>query len=170
MKKIFFAIVTIAAITFSACNGTAQGGSETDSISAEAVQATEAATEAINELSTAIESASAEDTKTILTQAKEYITKLQQEGKIEEAKAYLVKVQQYIKDNEEKINEFAKDNEAVSSIVSAIKAIPADALNAADAIAEDAETAAEDLKEAGSEALEEAEEAAKAAEAETPAE
>ena len=32
MKKIFYAIVAVAAISFSACNGTAKGGAETDSI------------------------------------------------------------------------------------------------------------------------------------------
>ena len=46
MKKIFLAIMAVATITFSACDGTAKGGSETDSIAA---VATEKANEAIEE-------------------------------------------------------------------------------------------------------------------------
>lgn len=160
MKKIFLAIMAVAAITFSACDGTAKGGSETDSIAA---VATEKANEAISELSTAIESASAEDAKSVLTKAKDYITQLQKEGKIEEAKAYLVKVQEYITENEEKINEFAAGNETISNIVATIKAIPADALDVANNIATDTEAAVEEAKEAGSEAVEEAEEQVKEA-------
>ena len=37
MKKIFYAIVAVAAISFSACNGTAQGGDNTDSIATDSV-------------------------------------------------------------------------------------------------------------------------------------
>ena len=160
MKKIFLAIMAVAAITFSACGGTAKGGSETDSIAA---VATEKANEAISELSTAIESASAEDAKSVLTKAKDYITQLQKEGKIEEAKTYLVKVQKYIAENEETINEFAAGNETISNIVATIKAIPADALDVANNIAVDTEAAVEEAKEAGSEAIEEAEEQVKEA-------
>jgi hypothetical protein len=160
MKKIFLAIMAVAAITFSACSGTAKGGPETDSIAA---VATEKANEAISELSTAIESASAEDAKSVLTKAKDYITQLQKEGKIEEAKTYLVKVQKYIAENEETINEFAAGNETISNIVATIKAIPADALDVANNIAVDTEAAVEEAKEAGSEAIEEAEEQVKEA-------
>ena len=157
MKKIFLAIMAVATITFSACDGTAKGGSETDSIAA---VATEKANEAISELSTAIESASAEDAKSVLTKAKDYITQLQKEGKIEEAKTYLVKVQKYIAENEETINEFAAGNETISNIVATIKAIPADALDVANNIAADTEAAVEEAKEAVEDAEEKAKEAA----------
>ena len=98
MKKIFYAIVAVAAITFSACNGTAKGGEETDSINADSVvaEAPEANVDAIiASLSTAVADNDAEATQTFLQKAQAYIAKLQEEGKLEEAKVYIAKLQQW---------------------------------------------------------------------------
>ena len=65
MKKIFFAIVAVAAITFSACNGTAKGGDNTDSIAADSAvaEAPEADADAtITALSSALAANDAEQT------------------------------------------------------------------------------------------------------------
>lgn len=157
MKKIFFAIVAVAAITFSACNGTAKGGAETDSIAADTtVVAEEPAEVSISALSAALEEGDATETQSLLQKAQEYIAKLQAEGKIEEAKAYLAKIQQFIADNEEKIAEYTAGNEALANIVSAVKAIPVDAA----VVAEGAKTAVEG---AAADAAQKANEAANAA-------
>lgn len=142
MKKIFFAIVAVAAVTFSACNGTAKGGAENDSIATEVAEVEETATDAdatISALNTAIEAGDAEQTQSLLQKAQDYIAKLQAEGKIEEAKAYIAKLQQFISANEEKIATFTAGNETLASIVSAVKALPVDAA----VLAEGAKTAAE---------------------------
>ena len=131
MKKIFFAIVAVAAISFSACNGTAKGGAETDSIAADSAavaQVPEANVDAIiASLSTAVADNDAEATQTFLQKAQAYIAKLQEEGKLEEAKVYIAKLQQFISENEEKITQLTAGNETLNNIVSAVKALPVDA-------------------------------------------
>ena len=131
MKKIFYAIVAVAAITFSACNGTAQGGDNTDSIAADSAavaQIPEANVDAIiASLSTAVADNDAEATQTFLQKAQAYIAKLQEEGKLEEAKVYIAKLQQFISENEEKITQLTAGNETLNNIVSAVKALPVDA-------------------------------------------
>ncbi len=131
MKKIFYAIVAVAAITFSACNGTAKGGAETDSIAADSAavaQVPEANVDAIiASLSTAVADNDAEATQTFLQKAQAYIAKLQEEGKLEEAKVYIAKLQQFISENEEKITQLTAGNETLNNIVSAVKALPVDA-------------------------------------------
>ena len=145
MKKIFYVIVAIAAITFSACNGTAKGGAETDSIAADSAavaQVPEANVDAIiASLSTAVADNDAEATQTFLQKAQAYIAKLQEEGKLEEAKVYIAKLQQFISENEEKITQLTAGNETLGNIVSAVKAIPVDVANAATDAAEGAKNA-----------------------------
>lgn len=130
MKKIFYAIVAVAAITFSACNGTAKGGDNTDSIAADSAvaEAPEADADAtITALSSALAANDAEQTQSLLQKAQEYIAKLQADGKLEEAKVYIAKLQQFISENEDKIAQFTAGNETLNSVVSAVKAIPVDA-------------------------------------------
>lgn len=147
MKKIFYAIAAVAAITFSACNGTAKGGAETDSIAADSVvaEAPEADADAtITALAAALNDNNAEETQSLLQKAQDYIAKLQAEGKLEEAKAYIAKLQQFISENEEKIAQFTAGNETLGNIVSAVKALPVDVVNAANDAAEGAKSAVVD--------------------------
>ena len=155
MKKIFFAIVAVAAITFSACNGTAKGGEETDSINADSVvaEAPEANVDAIiSSLSTAVADNDAEATQTFLQKAQAYIAKLQEEGKLEEAKVYIAKLQQFISENEEKITQLTAGNETLGNIVSAVKAIPVDVANVAEGAKDAVVGAANDAANAANDA------------------
>ena len=168
MKKIFYAIVAVAAITFSACNGIAKGGAETDSIAADSVvaEAPEADADAtITALAAALNDNNAEETQSLLQKAQDYIAKLQAEGKLEEAKAYIAKLQQFISENEEKITQLTAGNETLGNIVSAVKAIPVDVANAATDAAEGAKNAvvgaANDAKNAAADAANNAVESGK---------
>ena len=162
MKKIFYAIVAVAAITFSACNGTAKGGAETDSIAADSAavaQVPEANVDAIiASLSTAVADNDAEATQTFLQKAQAYIAKLQEEGKLEEAKVYIAKLQQFISENEEKITQLTAGNETLNNIVSAVKALPVDAAalagDAKDAVVGAANDAANAANDAANKAVE----------------
>ena len=168
MKKIFYAIVAVAAITFSACNGTAKGGAETDSIAADSAavaQVPEANVDAIiASLSTAVADNDAEATQTFLQKAQAYIAKLQEEGKLEEAKVYIAKLQQFISENEEKITQLTAGNETLGNIVSAVKAIPVDAAalagDAKDAVVGAANDAANAANDAANKAVDAANDAA----------
>ncbi len=155
MKKFFYAIVAVAAITFSACNGTAKGGEETDSINADSVvaEAPEANVDAIiSSLSTAVADNDAEATQTFLQKAQAYIAKLQEEGKLEEAKVYIAKLQQFISENEEKITQLTAGNETLGNIVSAVKAIPVDVANVAEGAKDAVVGAANDAANAANDA------------------
>ena len=155
MKKIFYAIVAVAAITFSACNGTAKGGEETDSINADSVvaEAPEANVDAIiASLSTAVADNDAEATQTFLQKAQAYIAKLQEEGKLEEAKVYIAKLQQFISENEEKITQLTAGNETLGNIVSAVKGIPVDVANVAEGAKDAVVGAANDAANAANDA------------------
>ena len=162
MKKIFYAIVAVAAITFSACNGTAKGGDETDSLAVDtAAVVPEANVDAmISSLSTAVADNDAEATQTFLEKAQAYIAKLQEEGKLEEAQAYIAKLQQFISENEEKIAQLTTGNETLGNIVSAVKAIPVDAAAVAEGAKDAVVGAANDAKNAATDAANNAKNAA----------
>lgn len=163
MKKIFFAIVAVAAITFSACGGSTQAGADNDSITGDSVTIEEP----ISALSSALESANAEEAQSALEKAQAYIAQLQAEGKLEEAKEYVAKVQSYIAENEEKINELTNGNATIASLVSAVKAIPANTETAAEDAAAATEAAANATAAAAAEAVTETANATKEAVKET---
>ena len=155
MKKIFYAIVAVAAITFSACNGTVKGEQNTDSIATDSVvaEAPEADADAtITALAAALNDNNAEETQSLLQKAQDYIAKLQAEGKLEEAKAYIAKLQQFISENEEKIAQFTAGNETLGNIVSAVKAIPVDAAAVAEGAKDAVVGAANDAANAATDA------------------
>ncbi len=155
MKKIFYAIVAVAAITFSACNGTVKGEQNTDTIATDSIvaEAPEADADAtITALSSALAANDAEQTQSLLQKAQAYIAKLQADGKLEEAKAYIAKLQQFISENEEKIAQFTAGNETLGNIVSAVKAIPVDVANVAEGATDAVVGAANDAANAANDA------------------
>ena len=136
MKKIFVAIVAVAAISFTACNNASKQDIEAanaDSIEAPAVEdevAAEAATEdvadvdaTISALTSAVEASDAEQTQSLLAKAQAYIAKLQADGKLEEAKAYIAKIQAFIAANEDKIAAYTGNNAVEAGKEKAGKAI-----------------------------------------------
>ena len=151
MKKIFYVIVAIAAITFSACNGTAKGGAETDSIAVDdsAVPTPpEANVDAtISALSKAVADDDAEATQSLLAKAQAYIAKLQEEGKLEEAKALVKQVQDWLTTNAETVKSVVGENETLNKLVEGVKAIPVEALGAGEQAVEGAKAAADAAKD-----------------------
>ena len=162
MKKIFIAVMAMAAVTFTACNNAPKADVETevtDSLTVE--EATANVEEAIDNLADAIHAENAEEVESILQKMTDEIAKLKEEGKVEEAKEYLAKVQQYIVENELKINSLAENTPAIKSVVSAVKAIPSEAIDAATAATEKAKDAANEAVEATKEGVSEAAKATK---------
>ncbi len=169
MKKIFFAMAALAAMTFTACGNKTAQGDDNDSIPADSVvleeegvaEATEAATTAITALADQLK---VEDTASLTSKIEEiktYVQNLIQSGKLEAAKVYVEKVQNFISDNEEKLSALNIDGTPVKDILSKVTAL-ADApelLNdAADAAAaagkEAVESAVEDAKSKANDAVE----------------
>lgn len=160
MKKIFYAMMAVAAISFSACTGTTKGGSENDSINADSVVVDAAedvtADATISKLADALANNDTEQAQTLLQQAQAYIAKLQQEGKLEEAKAYIAKLQQFISENEEKITPLTTGNETLNNLVAAVKALPVDAAAVAEGAKDAAVSAANEAANAAASAANEA--------------
>lgn len=169
MKKIFFAMAALAAMTFTACGNQTAQGDENDSIPADSVvleeegvaEATEAATTAITALADQLKT---EDTASLtakIEEIKTYVQNLIQSGKLEAAKVYVEKVQNFISENEEKLSALNIDGTPVKDLLSKVTAL-ADApelLNdAADAAAaagkEAVESAVEDAKSKTNDAVE----------------
>ena len=163
MKKIFLAIMAVAAITFTACNGTAKGGAETDSINVDSVPTPpEANVDAmISSLSTALAENNVEGTQYYLAKAQAYIAKLQEEGKLEEVTVYVSQLQRYIIEHEEQINNIASGNETIAGLVATVKAIPTDAAALAKATEADTKATVEATKQKVNETVEAAKETAK---------
>ena len=170
MKKIFFGIVALVAISFTtSCNGTGKGDVDIDSVNADTIvtAAPEAngveadVTATISALSNALENNNVEQAQSLLQKAQAYIAKLQEEGKLDEAKSYIAKLQQFIREHKEKISQFTSNNSTLSNIVSAVDAIPVDVANATEDAKNAVVDAANDAANAASDAANSAVESGK---------
>lgn len=168
MKKIFFAMAALAAMTFTACGNQTAQGDENDSIPADSVvleeegvaEATEAATTAITALADQLK---VEDTASLtakIEEIKTYVQNLIQSGKLEAAKVYVEKVQNFISENEEKLSALNIDGTPVKDLLSKVTALADapellnDAADAAAAGKEAVESAVEDAKSKTNDAVE----------------
>lgn len=156
MKKVFlFACVAFA---LASCGNKAASNDEVkEDTVAVAVDNDEAA-----EVTTALEEALKEETKdpskieATLTKVKDEYAKLVEEGKVEEAKKYALKIQEFISNNSESLKS-AANNATVVSLIDGIKNLP----TSAEATAEDAVAAVKaDAKTVGDAAKNTAEAAA----------
>lgn len=118
------------------------------------------------EVTSALETKDPAKIEAALTKAKDVYAKLVEEGKVEEAKKYALKVQEFIANNSESIKS-AANNATVASLVDGIKNLPTSAeATAADAVAAvkaDAKTVGDAAKGAAEAAATNAANSAKAA-------
>ena len=158
MKKVFlFACVAFA---LASCGNKAASNDEVqeDSVTVNLILDDSKAAE----VTTALEDALKEETKdpskieATLTKVKEEYAKLVEEGKVEEAKKYALKIQEFISNNSESLKS-AANNATVVSLIDGIKNLP----TSAEATAEDAVAAVKaDAKTVGDAAKNTAESAA----------
>ena len=135
MKKLFFAVIALSAVTFAACNGNAEA------TSGDAQSADSLATVMTDQLNAALSdsasfAAAMDDVNT-------QIEKLQSEGATEETiNAYKSKLVEFYEKNKAKVEEFkVKVPSTLNSLVEGIVALP-------EAVKEGAETAADQATEA----------------------
>ena len=162
MKKVFlFACVAFA---LASCGNKAASNEEVqeDTVAVavgenEATEVTTALEEALN-----AETKDASKIEATLTKVKEEYAKLVEEGKVEEAKKYALKIQEFISNNSESLKS-AASSATVVSLIDGIKNLP----TSAEATAEDAVAAVKsDAKTVGAAAKNTAEAAATEAPAE----
>ena len=127
MKKILFAAVAVAAICFTSCgNKTQQAeGEAVDSVALIDSLSEEAVHESINALSGVITAKDADKLKDILESCKAKALELVKENP-ELAKSYLTKLQNFLKENKEKISEFVSKSPAAQSAFDALISVDAE--------------------------------------------
>ena len=130
MKKIVFAVMAIVAIGFTACgNKTQQAEVAVDSAAIVDSLASAAAQTDIDAINALLNGGDATKLQEALTAVKEKIATLLKENP-EVAKEYVAKVQDYLKENADKVKAIVGDNVAAATALSAVtETAPADIVN-----------------------------------------
>ena len=177
MKKILLAVMAVAAIGFTSCgNKTQQADAETAAVDSVAIVdsiAQGAAQETIDALSADLEANDVSKLQATLESIKVKIAEIVKNNP-EVAKEYVVKVQNFLKENADKVKALVGDNAAVAAALSAVTDIePANVVNglleqvgdaateAKDAAVDAANQKVEEAKQAAADKANEAKEAAK---------
>lgn len=127
MKKILFAAVAVAAICFTSCgNKTQQADAEAvDSVAVIDSLSEEAAHASIDALSSVITAKDADKLKDVLENCKAKAVEFVKQNP-ELAKSYLTKVQNFLKENKDKITEFVSKSPAAKDAFNALISIDAE--------------------------------------------
>ena len=130
MKKIVFAVMAMVAIGFTACgNKTQQAEVAVDSAAIVDSLASAAAQKDIDAISALLNGGDATKLQEALTAVKEKIATLIKENP-EVAKEYVAKVQDFLKENSDKVKAIVGDNVAAATALSAVtETAPADIVN-----------------------------------------
>ena len=163
MKKILFTVMAVAAIGLSSCGNKAQQAEAvaTDSVAVATAAADEAAEATVSELSSQLEAGDVNKFQQALETVKVKVAELIKQNP-EIAKQYVAKVQDFLKENADKIKGLVGDNATVAAAVSAITdADPANMVNGLLQSVGDAATEAKDAAvDAANQKAEEAKQAA----------
>jgi hypothetical protein len=127
MKKIIFAVLAMVAIGFSACGNKTQQAEAIDSAAVLDSIASEVAQEDINAISALFESGDVAKLQEALATVKEKIASLIKENP-ELAKEYVIKVQDFLKQNADKVKALAGDSEAAVAAVAAVTEVDPEAV------------------------------------------
>ena len=160
MKKILLAVMAVAAIGFTSCGNKTQQAEATDSTEV-AINADDEANASIAALTEQLDAKDANKFQEALATVKEKIAELIKTNP-EAAKEYVAKVQNFLKENADKVKAVVGDNAAVAAAVSAITDIePANVVNGLLEKVGDAATDAKDAAvDAANEKVDEAKQAA----------
>jgi len=162
MKKILFAVMACLAIGFTSCGNKTQQSEAVDSAAIVDSLAQGAAQVTIDALSADIESGDASKLQATLEGIKAKIAEIIKNNP-EVAKEYVVKVQNFLKENADKVKSLVGDNAAVAAALSAVTDIEPD--NVVSGLLDNIGQAATDAKDAAAEAVnEKVDEAKQAAE------
>ena len=164
MKKILLAVMAVVAIGFTSCGNKTEQGKPVDSVALVDSLAEEAISETISALNSNIEAGDAEKLQETLESVKGVVVKMVKENP-ELAKACITKLQEYLKENAEKVKSVVGDNKAAQSTIDALTSVDAqDGLaGLIGEVSNEAEQAKDDVEKAAKEAAQEQVDEAKAA-------
>ncbi len=163
MKKILLAVMAVAAIGFTSCGGNkTEQGEAVDSVALIDSLSEEAIQETLDALNGVIDAKDANKLKEVLEDSKAKVAELVKQNP-ELAKAYVAKLQKFLKENKDKVSEFAGKVPGTQDAINAIISDEAgDGLGGLiGAIEDKAESAKEDAKAAANQKVEDAKAAAK---------
>ncbi|MBO6287504.1 MAG: hypothetical protein J6M94_02810 [Prevotella sp.] len=132
MKKVFMMALAAAAITLSSCGNKTNVPNESEIVDSTEValnEANTAADEVIAQLTQNIEAKDASALQNALEAVKAKVSEFLAKNP-EIAKEYLAKVQNFLKENTDKIKAVVGDNAAVASLVDGIANIPSESVDA----------------------------------------
>ena len=127
MKKIIFAVLAMVVIGFSACGNKTQQAEAIDTAAVLDSIASEVAQEDINAISALFESGDVAKLQEALATVKEKIASLIKDNP-ELAKEYVIKVQDFLKENADKVKALAGDSEAAVAAVAAVTEVDPEAV------------------------------------------
>lgn len=119
MKKILFAVMAMAAIGFTSCGNKTQQAEAVDSVALIDSLSEEAIQETLNTLSGVIDAKDADKLKEVLEDSKAKVAELVKQNP-ELAKAYVAKLQKFLKENKEKVSEFTSKSPTAQDAIDAI--------------------------------------------------
>ena len=127
MKKILFAAVAVAAICFTSCGNKTQqaDAGAVDSVAVIDSLSEEAAHASIDALSSVITAKDADKLKDVLENCKAKAVEFVKQNP-ELAKSYLTKVQNFLKENKDKISEFVSKSPAAQDAFNALISVDAE--------------------------------------------
>ena len=120
MKKILLAVMAVAAIGFTSCGGNkTEQGEAVDSVALIDSLSDEAIQETLDALNGVIDAKDANKLKEVLEDSKAKVAELVKQNP-ELAKAYVAKLQKFLKENKDKISEFAGKTTGTQDAIDAI--------------------------------------------------
>lgn len=158
MKKILvFACAAVFALASCGNKTAAPAQEEGDSVVVESV-VNDAVESAVADVNAAVESGDVTKIQTVLATLQTTYAELVKSGKLEEAKTYASKIQEFVNTHSEEIKKVAEGNTTIVSLIDGIKNLPtsaeATAEEAAAAVQADAQALVDGAKTAAKEAVE----------------
>ncbi len=161
MKKVFMMALAAAAITLSSCGNKTNVPNESEIVDSTEValnEANQAADDAIAQLTQNLEAKDASALQNALEAVKTKVSEFLANNP-EIAKEYLAKVQNFLKENTDKIKAVVGDNAAVASLVDGIANIPSESVEALTGAGDALKALGIDLTEKAGDAVEGAKDA-----------
>ena len=162
MRKFLFAVMAVAAISFTSCGNKTQNvpADEVDTVINVDSLATDAAETSISALSEQIEAKDATKLQEAITAIQAKVAELIKTNP-EVAKEYVAKVQEFLKENADKVKEIIGDNAAAAAALAAVTETDAESM--INGLMEKIDNAATDATDAAADAVNETVEEGKAA-------
>lgn len=139
MKKVFLMVMAAIAFIFAGCGNkkTTSSNNQADTTIVMDASADATTDSLTSELDTQLSQNNTDAIQATLTSLQNKYAELVASGKLDTAKAYAAKIQQFLNDNAEKIKAAAANNPSIAALVSGIQNLP----TTAEATAEQAEEA-----------------------------